>query len=103
MNLGRRRPLKKNSCMQTAKNTVSTGHHRSPGRPRLAGRHRQRLRPSYALYTEDGLGYSRDALGQRRWDKFAKATEQTPKTYWCKAGARAGAEAAPWHVLRHGF
>ena len=55
-----------------------------------------------ALYTEDVLGYFKDAWPER-WDKFAKANPNNPDDVLVQKLVRELAQSGTLDVLRHGF
>ncbi len=55
-----------------------------------------------ALYTEDLLGYVREAWPER-WEKFCKANPQAPEQVFVKKVVRELERAGTLEVLRHGF
>ncbi|TDB04425.1 type I restriction endonuclease subunit R [Halomonas marinisediminis] len=55
-----------------------------------------------ALYTEDLLGYVREAWPER-WEKFRKANPQTPEQVFVQKVVRELDRAGTLEVLRHGF
>ncbi|OKR00005.1 hypothetical protein, partial [Pseudomonas aeruginosa] len=55
-----------------------------------------------ALYTEDFLGYFKDAWPER-WDKFAKANPNNPETVLVQKLVRELEQDGTLDVLRHGF
>jgi type I restriction enzyme R subunit len=57
---------------------------------------------STALYTEDALGYFKEAWPER-WDKFAKANPNSPDTVLVQKLVRELEQSGTLDVLRHGF
>ncbi|WP_458736893.1 type I restriction endonuclease subunit R [Pseudomonas chlororaphis] len=55
-----------------------------------------------ALYTEDALGYFKDAWPER-WDKFAKANPNAPEDVLIQKLVRELEQSGTLDVLRHGF
>src|SRR5690554_1847851 len=55
-----------------------------------------------ALYTEDLLGYVREAWPER-WEKFCKANPQAPESVFVQKVVRELERAGTLEVLRHGF
>src|SRR5690625_3522769 len=55
-----------------------------------------------ALYTEDLLGYVREAWPER-WEKFCKANPQAPEQVFVQKVVRELERAGTLEVLRHGF
>ncbi|WP_299316862.1 hypothetical protein, partial [uncultured Halomonas sp.] len=55
-----------------------------------------------ALYTEDLLGYVREAWPER-WEKFCKANPQAPESVFVQKVVRELDRAGTLEVLRHGF
>lgn len=55
-----------------------------------------------ALYTEDFLGYFKDAWPER-WDKFAKANPNNPEAVLVQKLVRELEQDGTLDVLRHGF
>uniref|UniRef100_UPI002621738D type I restriction endonuclease subunit R n=1 Tax=uncultured Halomonas sp. TaxID=173971 RepID=UPI002621738D len=55
-----------------------------------------------ALYTEDLLGYVREAWPER-WEKFCKANPQAPEKVFVQKAVRELERAGTLEVLRHGF
>src|SRR5690606_2206456 len=55
-----------------------------------------------ALYTEDFLGYYKEAW-PREWEKFARANPHQPEEMLVRQLVRALERSGTLHVLRHGF
>lgn len=58
--------------------------------------------PASALYTEDFLGYYKEAW-PREWEKFARANPHQPEDVLVRQLVRALERSGTLHVLRHGF